>query len=140
MARRLFVDAPAGDRCAQDIRLRDGSMAQCGRHRKVGQYCTQHATAPARSRGRPRLDDDERMVLVRTRLLPGSVAAVRRIAEEHGITEAAALRELVEGALEARGEARCRSCGADIAGMVAYRVGEPRERCDACEESITPPR
>jgi len=41
---RRFVDAPNDDRCQADIRLRDGSGAQCGRRRQVGdtQYCSQH--------------------------------------------------------------------------------------------------
>lgn len=37
-----FVDAPQDMRCQWDVTLRDGSKAQCGRRRKIGQLCTQH--------------------------------------------------------------------------------------------------
>lgn len=89
--------------------------------------------AAKRPRGRPWPEDHEAKVLVRTRILPGSLAAVRAICEEERKPEATVLRELIEAALEARGEATCRTCRASIAGMVAYRTGEPRTLCDACE-------
>lgn len=38
-----FVDAFTDQRCQWDVTLRDGSKAQCGRAKKVGQLCTQHA-------------------------------------------------------------------------------------------------
>jgi hypothetical protein len=38
-----FRDAPQIARCTYDIRLRDGSGAQCGRYAKLGSFCTQHA-------------------------------------------------------------------------------------------------
>ena len=96
--------------------------------------------APARSRGGQRLPDDERLVELRTRVLPRSEAYLRRLAAETGTSYAQVARELLEQAIEARGADRCRSCGADIAGMIAYRVGEPRELCDACEEGEPPTR
>jgi hypothetical protein len=40
---RRFTDAPNDKRCMFDITLRDGSKAQCGRYRKLGCYCRQHA-------------------------------------------------------------------------------------------------
>lgn len=40
---RKFIDAPQHSRCVHTIKLKDGSTAQCGRWRKVGDYCTQHA-------------------------------------------------------------------------------------------------
>ncbi len=42
MARRFF-DAAGDSRCAQVIKLRDGSEAQCGRANTNGIVCTQHA-------------------------------------------------------------------------------------------------
>lgn len=45
--RRRFVDAPQDERCAATISLRDGSLAQCGRRKKVGGLCRQHATLVA---------------------------------------------------------------------------------------------
>lgn len=90
--------------------------------------------APKRPRGGQTLPDDERRVLVRTRILPGSLAAVRAICEETGRAEAAVLRELIERSLEAMGETRCRACGVDMPDMPPYRQGEPRTRCDVCEE------
>ncbi len=84
-------------------------------------------------RGRPLLYDDQPLVPARTGILPSSRAYVERVAAERDVTVAAVLRELIEEAIERRSEPRCRSCGADIAGMPAYRRGEPRERCDACE-------
>lgn len=61
-------------------------------------------TSPAkRPRGRQPLPEDERRVLVRTRILPGSLAAVRAICEETGDSEAAVLRELIEKSLNDRG-------------------------------------
>lgn len=45
---RRFIDAPNDMRCMQDITMKDGSGAQCGRYRKLGQFCTQHATMRAK--------------------------------------------------------------------------------------------
>lgn len=91
-------------------------------------------TSAKRPRGRQPLPEDERRVLVRTRILPGSLAAVRAICEDTGDSEAAVLRDAIEAYLESRGEPRCRVCGHEIGHMVAYRRGEPRVRCDVCEE------
>lgn len=44
---RHFVDAPTAERCTATITLKDNSTAQCGRHRKVGELCTQHAKIAA---------------------------------------------------------------------------------------------
>lgn len=41
--KRRFIDAPAEQRCAWTVKLRDGSQAQCGRRKVVGDLCTQHA-------------------------------------------------------------------------------------------------
>lgn len=41
-AKRRFIDTPSGMRCQWEVTLKDGSKAQCGRARKVGQLCTQH--------------------------------------------------------------------------------------------------
>ena len=41
--KRIFKDAPYEARCEANITLRDGSQAQCGRYRKVGCLCKQHA-------------------------------------------------------------------------------------------------
>lgn len=38
-----FRDAPNNCRCQAVIRLKDKSTAQCGRYRKFGVLCTQHA-------------------------------------------------------------------------------------------------
>lgn len=65
---------------------------------------TMTSPAPKRPRGRQTLPDDERRVLVRTRLLPGSLAAVRAICERTGAAEARAVATLVDEALKARGE------------------------------------
>jgi hypothetical protein len=90
--------------------------------------------APKRPRGGQPLPDDERRVLVRTRILPGSLAAVRAICEEKRMPEAAVLRKAIEWYLESLGETRCRACGVDMPDMPPYRQGEPRTRCDVCEE------
>lgn len=39
---RPFKDAPYGQRCMATVTLKDKSLAQCGRYRKVGIVCTQH--------------------------------------------------------------------------------------------------
>jgi hypothetical protein len=39
---RRFVDAALSVRCAANIRLRDGSSAQCGRRRVELGFCRQH--------------------------------------------------------------------------------------------------
>lgn len=91
-------------------------------------------TSAKRPRGRQPLPEDERRVLVRTRILPGSLAAVRAICKDTGDSEAAVLRDAIEAYLEARGEPRCRACDVEIGHMEAYRQGEPRMRCDVCEE------
>jgi hypothetical protein len=49
---RRFIDAPNDVRCKADIRLRDGSGAQCGRRATAGEYCWQHSRA-ARSSSSP---------------------------------------------------------------------------------------
>lgn len=67
------------------------------------------------------------------RMLPASLAALERIAEERGVPMRTLAQGLLEDALEALGEPRCRGCGVDIAGMGAYRRGEPRQLCDVCE-------
>lgn len=59
-------------------------------------------SAAKRPRGRQPLPEDERRVLVRTRILPGSLAAVRAICEETGDSEAAVLRDLIEKSLARR--------------------------------------
>lgn len=43
MTLRRFRDAPSFARCQAVIRLKDKSTAQCGRYRKTGVLCTQHA-------------------------------------------------------------------------------------------------
>lgn len=40
--KRTFIDAPTEQRCAWTVKLADGSEAQCGRYRKIGDLCTQH--------------------------------------------------------------------------------------------------
>jgi hypothetical protein len=50
MDKRRFIDAPQAERCKADVMLRDGSKAQCGRWRKVGDLCTQHAKIAKRSK------------------------------------------------------------------------------------------
>lgn len=42
MTKRRFIDAPQSQRCIANIIMVDGSLAQCGRYRKVGEYCRQH--------------------------------------------------------------------------------------------------
>ncbi len=50
--KRRFFDAPPAKRCEASIRLKDGSMAQCGRSRKDGHlYCWQHVAARAQKGG-----------------------------------------------------------------------------------------
>ena len=52
MTRRIFHDAPAWARCSAAVRMRDGTMAQCGRWRNESflknprgtHLCTQHMT------------------------------------------------------------------------------------------------
>jgi hypothetical protein len=39
---RRFIDAPREFRCVWTITLRDGSKAQCGRRKAIGQLCMQH--------------------------------------------------------------------------------------------------
>lgn len=51
MKRRRFIDAPQGERCKAGVTLRDGSKAQCGRRKKDGDFCTQHALLAARTKG-----------------------------------------------------------------------------------------
>lgn len=41
--KRRFRDAPDDQRCTATVVLEDNSKAQCGRYRKVGCLCTQHA-------------------------------------------------------------------------------------------------
>ena len=41
-AKRKFHDAPYGERCMATVTLKDGSLAQCGRYRKLGILCLQH--------------------------------------------------------------------------------------------------
>lgn len=43
MNKRRFIDAPTEERCEATVTLTDGSLAQCGRYRKRGNLCTQHA-------------------------------------------------------------------------------------------------
>ena len=38
-----YLSRKQNERCVMDIKLRDGSLAQCQRYRAVGLYCTQHA-------------------------------------------------------------------------------------------------
>lgn len=47
--RRIYRDPPLMDRCSATIVLRDGSLAQCGRRRREGIYCWQHAKSRAPS-------------------------------------------------------------------------------------------
>lgn len=48
MARRAFTAAKNQDRCKADIRLRDGSGAQCMRQGKVNGFCLQHSKSTVR--------------------------------------------------------------------------------------------
>lgn len=41
---RKFIDAPDEQRCVATTTMRDGSTARCGRYKKVGDLCKQHAT------------------------------------------------------------------------------------------------
>lgn len=41
--KRRFFDAHYDERCMYTITLSDGSAAQCGRRKTVGELCTQHA-------------------------------------------------------------------------------------------------
>ena len=45
--KRRFRDAAGRDRCRAEIRLKDGSAAQCGRRGTDHGYCWQHAAPPA---------------------------------------------------------------------------------------------
>ena len=45
--KRRFIDAPTEQRCEAELTLKDGSLAQCGRYKKVGNLCTQHAKMTA---------------------------------------------------------------------------------------------
>jgi hypothetical protein len=47
--KRVFIDALTEERCTWTVKLRDGSTAQCGRRKVVGDLCTQHAKIAARS-------------------------------------------------------------------------------------------
>ncbi len=47
--KRRFVDADPDRRCGAIVYLRDGSSAQCGRRKKFGHYCTQHAKISAKT-------------------------------------------------------------------------------------------
>ncbi len=51
MAKRTFVDAPRDQRCTAIVTLKDGSLADCGRYRKIGDLCTQHAKMADRKFG-----------------------------------------------------------------------------------------
>jgi len=43
MTKRTWTDAPNVERCLQDVTLRDGSKAQCGRRAQTdSSYCWQH--------------------------------------------------------------------------------------------------
>lgn len=53
-----FIDAPYDQRCAWTITLRDGSTAQCGRHKTKGQFCTQHARMALRVDPKIEADDE----------------------------------------------------------------------------------
>lgn len=46
--KRRFIDAPTEQRCTATTTLRDGSKAQCGRYRKLGCLCRQHAKIAAK--------------------------------------------------------------------------------------------
>ena len=54
---RRFIDAPYDQRCQADVKLgrtiKSGSneIAQCGRFRKLGDLCTQHAKMVAENPG-----------------------------------------------------------------------------------------
>jgi hypothetical protein len=47
--RRRFVDALGARRCQATIHLKDKSLAQCGRARVNGLYCTQHKKVMAKN-------------------------------------------------------------------------------------------
>lgn len=53
MAKRIFVDAPANARCQANIKLRDGSFAQCGRYKINNQFCKQHTKIAERNAHQP---------------------------------------------------------------------------------------
>lgn len=40
--KRRFIDAPYEKRCQANVRLKDGSYAQCGRYAKIDGLCKQH--------------------------------------------------------------------------------------------------
>lgn len=48
MSKRRFIDAPDLQRCIATIPWGKGELARCGRYRKLGQYCRQHAAIEAR--------------------------------------------------------------------------------------------
>lgn len=48
---RRFRDAKQSERCKQDIRLRDGSEAQCGRRAVSDGLCRQHAKIATAKQG-----------------------------------------------------------------------------------------
>lgn len=45
--KRRFIDAPDDERCTATIVYKDKSLARCGRYKKVGCLCTQHAKIEA---------------------------------------------------------------------------------------------
>lgn len=50
--KRRFIDAPTDQRCTANARVgRKGELAQCGRYRKVGTFCLQHAKIAAQKEG-----------------------------------------------------------------------------------------
>ncbi len=48
--KRIFKDAPNEQRCQAVVTLADKSTAQCGRYRKVGCLCKQHAKIARRTK------------------------------------------------------------------------------------------
>jgi hypothetical protein len=42
MPKRRYINPPPLQRCIHTIRLRDGSLAQCGRRRVISAFCRQH--------------------------------------------------------------------------------------------------
>jgi hypothetical protein len=40
-----YLTRTQDERCVMDIKLRDGSLAQCQRYRAIGLYCKQHGKA-----------------------------------------------------------------------------------------------
>ena len=53
MGKRRFIDAPNSLRCKYVVCVngRKADLADCGRHRKVGDYCTQHAKIMEKKNG-----------------------------------------------------------------------------------------